>query len=352
MSSFDPNAPASPSAGLFGLPFTYEASALVCLPVPWEVTTSYGSGTSKGPGAILQASHQVDLFDLDAERPWAAGIFMLPASADIQALNDRAKAQAQLIISAGGEAGNDPALLAALDAVNRAGETLNQYVTAETRQILADKKIPVIIGGDHSVPFGAFQAVAETVPSFGILHIDAHSDTRCAYEGFTWSHASIMYNALEHIPRISSLVQVGIRDFCEEEYIYTHQIQKNRTKVYFDRHLTRQRMEGISFQIQAQAILSALPSDVWISFDIDGLDPQYCPHTGTPVPGGLQFAEASYLIAALAESGRRIIGFDLNEVVPDPAGMSEWDANVGARLLYQMSIATLLSQGKVARAVY
>lgn len=345
--SFDPNAAALADAGIFGLPFTYDEAALVYLPVPWEVTTSYGGGTSRGPEAILQASHQVDLFDLESPRAWEAGLFMLPVSPNIQALNDGAKAKAQQIIVAGGVTGDDPTLLAALHEVNQAGGTLNQIVYTQTSKILADQKIPAIVGGDHSVPFGAFQAVSEICPSFGILHFDAHSDTRNAYEGFTWSHASIMYNALEHIPAMTSLVQVGIRDLCEEEYAYTHETQKHRVNVFFDRFLARQKMEGVCFRTLTQSMLAGLPEHVWISFDIDGLDPQYCPHTGTPVPGGLLYAEACYLIQSLVASGRRIIGFDLNEVAPDPTGLSEWDANVGARLLYQLTIAALLSQGRV-----
>jgi agmatinase len=96
--------------------------------------------------------------------------------------------------------------------------------------------------------------------------------------------------------------------------------------------------------------VTALPERVWISFDIDGLDPKYCPHTGTPVPGGLEFQQANFLLSVLVGSGKKIIGFDLNEVAPsldDPN--NEWDANVGARLLYKLSAWTLLSQGKLKR---
>lgn len=344
---FDPNAAASPDSGIFGLPFTYEQAALVYLPVPWEVTTSYGGGTSKGPAAILQASHQVDLFDLDVARPWSPGLFMLPESSDILALNDAAKAEATKIIEVGGTCLDDAELLNSLAIVNDAGEQLNQHVYTETKKLFRDGKIPAIIGGDHSVPFGAFKAAAEQFPSFGILHFDAHSDTRKAYEGFTWSHASIMYNALEHIPQISHLVQVGIRDCCEAEYDYTHDTQKHRVHVNFDWHLAQKKMVGSSFASLTDEILAPLPERVWISFDIDGLDPQFCPHTGTPVPGGLSLPEAYYLIAALARSGRTIIGFDLNEVAPDQSGPGEWDANVGARLLYKLTAWTLFSQKKV-----
>src|SRR5262249_59464059 len=94
-----------------------------------------------------------------------------------------------------------------------------------------------------------------------------------------------------------------------------------------------------------EEIVRDLPERIYVSFDIDGLDPRLCPHTGTPVPGGLSFTEATYLLRLAVESGRRIVGFDLNEVAPGPDG-DEWDANVGARLLYKMSAWTLASQGK------
>jgi agmatinase len=204
-----------------------------------------------------------------------------------------------------------------------------------------------VIGGDHSVPFGAIKAVAENEPSFGILHFDAHSDMRKAYEGFTWSHASIMYNVIEQIPQVTRLVQVGIRDLCEEEF-ETLEGLKNRIRLFSDKDLKRQEFEGISWAQSCNEIVANLPDRVWISFDIDGLDPKYCPHTGTPVPGGLGFHQVNVLFAALVSAGQKIIGFDLNEVAPDLKNPSdEWDANVGARLLYKLSAWTFLSQAKV-----
>jgi agmatinase len=116
--------------------------------------------------------------------------------------------------------------------------------------------------------------------------------------------------------------------------------------VFFDRDLVRRRFQGVTWAATAKEIVDRLPHDVWVSFDIDGLDPRYCPNTGTPVAGGLDFQEANFILQTLARSGRRIIGFDLNEVAPDPAGENEWDANVGARLLYKLSAWTLASQGK------
>jgi agmatinase len=223
---------------------------------------------------------------------------------------------------------------------------LNDFVYGETKRLLDAGKIVGIVGGDHSVPFGAIQAIAERHASFGILHIDAHSDTRIAYEGFTWSHASIMYNVLEHIPQVTKLVQVGVRDFCEQELDYCEQ-QTDRVEVCFDAHLARRKFAGEPWAKLAGEIAAGLPQAVWVSFDIDGLDPRLCPGTGTPVPGGLEFNEAGHLLGELVRSGRTILGFDLSEVAPHPAGPEagdEWDANVGARLLYRLSAWTLASQ--------
>ena len=343
---FDPNAAALSDSGIFGLPFTEDQSLVVYVPVPWEATTSYGGGTSEGPQAILTSSKQVDLYDTDVLNPYAAGLHMIQESDELREWNSQAKADAQKIIEASGITDGQPELENALARVNTFGSKLNQWVFEQTKSLLNKDKIVGIVGGDHSVPFGALQAISKKHPSFGILHFDAHSDTRKAYEGFTWSHASIMYNVLENIPSVSKLVQVGIRDVCEEEIQYCAS-QPNRVKVFLDRDLQRKKYQGKSWDQICQSIIDELPQKVWISFDIDGLDPRFCPHTGTPVPGGLDFQEANYLIGALVRSGRTIIGFDLNEVAPNTDQPSdEWDANVGARMLYKLTAWTLASQKK------
>lgn len=348
MSKFDPNAAASPDSGIFGLPFDESDASLVFLPVPWEATTSYGGGTSNGPMAILEASKQVDLFDLEVLKPYEAGLFMRNDSAqndEVRRLSDEAKADAQKIIEAAGVIDGDPELARALERVNLASQKVNSFVFAQVKSVLDAEKIPAVVGGDHSVPLGAFQAIAEKHGNFGILHFDAHSDTREAYEGFKYSHASIMYNALNEVPKITKLVQVGIRDFCEGEIEFCKE-QGERVEIYFDRELANMKFEGTPWSKICSQIVSHLPEKVWVSFDIDGLDPTLCPHTGTPVPGGLSFHEACAVLTTLAKSGRKIIGFDLNEVAPHPDNADEWDANVGARLLYKMTALTLVSQGK------
>jgi agmatinase len=338
---FDPNSAAEAGSGIFGLPFTEKEAAMVFLPVSWEATVSYGSGTANAPRAILEASVQVDLEDADVIKPYEAGLFMLPESPKIRTLNRQARAEAKKIIASSRP---NPR---ALQTVNKLGTRLNDYVHGEAARLLKAGKIPALIGGDHSSPYGMIKAVGENTPSFGLLHFDAHHDMRDAYEGFQWSHASILRNVLDDIPQVKKLVQVGIRDFCEEERAYCES-QSSRVRIFYDADLNRKKFSGEPFDKTAREIAGELPQKVWITFDIDGLSPAYCPHTGTPVPGGLDFTEAAHLISTVVRSGRQILGFDLVEVAPDPDGKSEWDANVAARLLYKMSALTLASR-KLAR---
>ena len=189
-----------------------------------------------------------------------------------------------------------------------------------------------LVGGDHSAPFGLLRALAERHAEFGILHIDAHADLRQKYEGFDFSHASIMHNALTHIPQAVRIVQAGVRDLCEDEYLLA---QNNPRICMFDSYsIARRAFEGGTWAQTCGQIIDALPHRVYISFDIDGLSPDNCPHTGTPVPAGLSFGQAAYLLKRLNEAGRQIIGFDLCETAPSP--LAEWDAIVGARMLYKL----------------
>jgi agmatinase len=331
MRSFDPSAAAG-HQGIFGLPHTPEEAAVVLIPVPWEATVSYGSGTANGPAAILAASRQVDLLDRQTGRPYEAGIAMLPVPGDVRAWSDEARVLARPVIEAGGP-GDDPVLRQAAEGVNELGTRLNGWVREQASRWLDAGKLVGVVGGDHSAPFGAIAAVAERHPGVGVLHIDAHADLRQAYEGLRWSHASIMDNVLRELPAVSRIVQVGVRDYCDEEDRLIL-AQADRLRTFFDPDLRQQVLDGESWNRLAGRIVAELPREVYVSFDIDGLDPALCPHTGTPVPGGLSLAEATALLRLLAQSGRRVVGFDLSEVAP--GGDSEWDGNVGARLLYKL----------------
>ena len=325
--SFDPDAAAGEESGVFGLPFTPEQSRVVIVPVPYEATTSYGGGTSRGPEAVLEASKQVDLFDRDTGKPYAAGIAMLDIPKKIERWNREAKKLAR---------GKHPDL----DKVNEISASVNEWVYAKTSALLEEGKMPVTLGGDHSVPFGAIQAYAEKYPGLGILHLDAHADLRDAYEGFTWSHASIFHNVMTRLDNVGRLIQVGVRDLGQAESTMIDE-SGGRIMTFFDSDMAARKEEGDAFALIADDIVAELPSNVYLSWDIDGLDPTLCPGTGTPVPGGLSWNEAIGLLRALVRANKRIVGLDLCEVAP---GETEWDANVGARLLYKMIGFALLSQ--------
>lgn len=337
MTSFDPNAAAAPDSGVFGLPDAAEQAEIHLVPVPFAATVSYGGGAEHGPEAIRQASRQVDLYDLQTGRPYQRGIHMLPADPRIAEAGVRARALAAPIIERGGAGADDGAAVAEVDA---AGRLVNEVTHAAVARILEQDRVPGIVGGDHSVPFGGIRAAAQRHPGLGILHVDAHADLRVAYEGFRWSHASIMDNVLRELSGVARLVQVGIRDFCEDELLRI-EAAAGRVVTHFDQEWRRRQFTGTGFDALCREAVAALPDRVWVSFDIDGLDPALCPGTGTPVPGGLQFAEACHLLDVLARSGRRIVGFDLNEVAP---GADEWDAAVGARMLYKLCGFALLTR--------
>jgi agmatinase len=340
IAAFDPNGMGDVNGNIYGLPFDTTEARLVILPVPWEVTVSYQAGTALAPDAILQASYQVDLFDPFVADAWKLGIAMMEINPEIteksQALRREAEAYLrELSLGNGTEVASS--IEAIRDKINLGSQELNKWVKDESTNLLNNNKIVAVLGGDHSTPLGLMQALAEQNLVFGILHIDAHADLREAYEGFEFSHASIMFNAIR-IPQITHLVQVGIRDYCDAELNLIN--SDKRITTFFDRDIKHQLFEGNTWSSVCDHIIEQLPENVYLSFDIDGLDPKLCPNTGTPVPGGLELEQALYLVEKLVNSGRRIIGFDLNEVAP---GEDEWDANVGARLLYRLANMCLVS---------
>jgi agmatinase len=201
-----------------------------------------------------------------------------------------------------------------------------------------------LVGGDHSTPLGFYKAIAEKYGEFGMLQIDAHCDLRSSYENLTYSHASIMYNALQEVPQLTRLVQAGIRDYsCGElEYIKNSQ---GRVVTFFDKKIKERSFEGDTWSRIVEDIIRQLPQKVYISFDIDGLDPKLCPNTGTPVPGGFETQQVYYLFRKIIESGRHFIGFDLNEI---GISTNEWDENVGARVLFKLCNLLIASNEKYA----
>ncbi len=341
IAAFNPNDPGK-SGQLFGLPYTTDNAAVIIVPVPWEVTVSYKRGTAIGSKAILEASSQVDLYVKGIPDAWKLGVAMLPFPENILTENNALRSLAEKHIQAL-EAGDKSGDSIALSKVNGACESMNIYVKNTVKKYLLQDKLVGLLGGDHSTPLGFIYALNEQHDYFGILQIDAHADLRKAYEGFTYSHASIMYNALK-MPSVRKLAQVGIRDFCEEEQDVLDR-SKGRIKVFFDEDIKHAQYNGETWAAICKKVVNELPDLVYISFDIDGLDPKLCPNTGTPVAGGFEFHQITMLLKTLALSGKKIIGFDLNEVAP---GLSDdWDANVGARMLFQLINFMAVSQGRL-----
>ncbi|MBR3682429.1 MAG: agmatinase family protein [Tidjanibacter sp.] len=333
---YNPSAVGTANGNYFGMPFTAEESALVLVSVPWGVTASYGGGQEEGPDAIIGASVQLDFYDEVSPNEWRKGIATVPIDYSIQDRSKLLRGEARRVIEfleKGGDVERNGRMAARLGRVNTASAELNREVYERTAEWLAKGKLVGLVGGDHSVPLGYIKALGEKYGPLGVLHIDAHCDLREAYEGFTYSHASIMYNVLQEVPQVERLVQVGIRDYCDEEVALAE--SEERVVQFSDHSLATAKFEGTTWAAQCEKIVSSLPQRVYVSFDIDGLSPDNCPHTGTPVPGGLGFNEAVYLLDSVVRSGRRIVGFDLVEVAPSGEG-DEWDANVGARMLFKL----------------
>jgi agmatinase len=341
--SFNPNDPATEDSNIFGLPFNKEEAVIILLPLPWEVTVSFSAGTANAPDLIFDASHQVDLFDPYVKDAWKIGVCMDIVNKDWSAKSDKLRSKAVQILSqitSGSINENQKHLESLYSEVNEGGRKFNEQVKAYTAEVINLGKIIGGVGGDHSTPLGIIEAIAEKYDNFGILQLDAHCDLRAAFEGFEYSHASIMYNALK-LPQISKLVQVGIRDYCEEEINYIAH-SKGKVKTFFDRDIKQAQYRGKNTDIIFDEIVKELPQLVYLSFDADALDPKLCPNTGTPVAGGLETDEVLFLLEKVVESGRQIIGFDLNET-----GNNSWDANVSSRLLFRICNLVAKSNGLV-----
>ena len=331
--TFDPNAPGA-KGSIFGLPYSEDEASIIILPVPWDLTTSYSDGTSNGPKEVLEASRQLDLELHGTQDVWKTPIWMAPISEEILKKNKALRLQVKPYLD-GLEYNSNTYQQAKqlIDKVNKACRNLKDQIKGQSIFYLNQEKLVGILGGEHSAPLGLLEALSEKHDNFGILQFDAHMDLRKSYEGFEQSHASIMYNALQ-LPQVSKLVQVGIRDYCPEELKLVND-SKDRVEVFFDDVIKSKLYQGKTWDKICIDIIKLLPENVYISFDIDGLNPHLCPGTGTPVPGGLEYQEVIYLIRQLKRAGKKVIGFDLCEVSPKDNDKG-WNGNVGARVLYNL----------------
>ncbi len=255
-----------------------EQSRVVVLPVPYEQTTSFGKGTASGPGSILEASGQVELYDeeLDAE------IYTLT----------------------GGIATLKPLDPGGRDAV--AVESIRKQVL----DLIGKDKTVVCIGGEHTISIGAAKAHSEKYPDLSVLQLDAHSDLREQYEGNRYSHACVMARIYEFN---NDIVQVGIRSQCREEADFIRQ-HKINTFYAFDLKSRRYSADQYAWH---DAIIGSLRENVYLTIDCDFFDPGLMPAVGTPEPGGFGWHETVSFLRTLAKQ-RRIVGFDVTELSPIP----------------------------------
>lgn len=344
---FDPNA-VGLKGTLFGLPFDTESAKVIVIPVPWDVTVSYSAGTANAPHAILDASTQIDYELPDIPDAWKLGVAMAEIPDVWYALGKSLRAKSEAYIN-WLEEGSDPSMQVKMETdlaeINQECHQLMTYVKQETAYWQSKGKATILLGGDHSTSLGHIQACADQEGEIGILQIDAHADLRKSYEGFIYSHASIMRNVLQN-EAVTKLVQVGIRDYCPEEANFILK-SNGRVVTFFDQELKGAGFQGTTWHQQCEAIVAELPEKVYISFDIDGLDPKLCPNTGTPVPGGFELEQINYLFKEVVKSGRTIVGADLSEVSPNS---DEWDANVGARVLFSLVSLLGVSEGYLSNS--
>jgi len=339
MSSFDPSGVGISNGNIFGFPVTEKEADIILIPVPFDATASYGKGTSKGPEQILEASTQLDFFHPDFENAHDIKVFMLPSSKEALKMNNELVVEAVRYIDFlenGGNLAESNEFNEIVSTINDAQLAIKEQVKSKSKAYLDANKIVGVIGGEHSVPLGLLEALNDKYnEGFGVLQIDAHADLRTDYEGFKQSHASIFFNALE-CANLKKLVQVGIRDVAPVEIDLINN-SKGRIKTYFDFEIKEELFKGNTWSAIVEQIVNDLPNNVYISFDIDALHPSLCPNTGTPVPGGFQLEEIRFLFKKLADSGKKIIGFDLCEVAN--GNNSDWDANVGARALWELIVS-------------
>ncbi|MDR4989217.1 MAG: agmatinase family protein [Bacteroidales bacterium] len=329
---YDPNAVGVKTNTIFGLPFSLDDAGLVIIPAPWDVTTSNLAGTSKGPENVFEQSFQIDLFDPLAPEAWKKGIAFDTSTLSLGKKNRELRKTAEAVINfleEGKDAGDSALMKKKQQRINAACDEMISSLQAKAKAYLDQGRLVLLLGGDHSVSLGLIRALAEK-EQFGILQIDAHADLRNAYQGFTHSHASVMYNAVK-LSGLTTLVQVGLREVCPEESDRIRN-EKNRIIPYYDHELSRRLFHGETWADICSDIAGHLPENVYISFDVDGLEPSCCPGTGTPVPGGLSFNQAVFLLETLVRKGKRIVGADLVETGPTIT-----DGIISSRLLFRLA---------------
>jgi agmatinase len=261
----------------------YHNSRIVILPVPYDATSTWIKGADKGPDAIMEASVNLEFYDIETEsEAFKHGIFTLEPLAEISS-----------------------------------PEALVNSVRHKVSSLISEKKFPVIVGGNHTVSIGSIQAFGELTENFSVLQLDAHSDLRNSYEGSKYNHACAMARARE----IAPVVQVGIRSMSAEEL---PDVDEDRIffahKLYHDKNLYNKALDLLS-------------ENVYITIDLDVFDPSLIPSTGTPEPGGPEYFEIMHFLHEVVKL-RNVVGFDVVELCPSPVNKAS--DFIAAKIIYQL----------------
>lgn len=333
---FDPNGVIPDNGNYFGMPLDAEDAALVLISAPWDVTVSIRSGSSYAPDAIIEASRFIDFYEPSAPYSWRKGIATAPIDYRIQDLSHRLRSDAERVMKMHDELGlssiENMLHSRRLRKVNEGSAEVNANIYEQSKRWLSKDKLVGLVGGDQSAAYGLIRAIGEKHEEVGILHIDSKCDLREQHYNFDFSHASVMHNVLRDVPQIKRLVSVGVREFSPREWERAE--SDERIRLFTGQYLWSKKFEGTTWAALCDEIVETLPEKVYVSLDIDGLTIECSPHTGTLVSGGLRFPEVVYLVGKVVASGRRIVGFDLTEVVPDMDDRT--DAAIAARLLFKM----------------
>jgi agmatinase len=272
--------------GLLPEESAFEQAQVVILPIPYEQTTTYGTGTKEGPQAIIAASRHMELYDeeLDFEA-FRLGIHTLRE----------------------------------IETVASGPQAMLERITEVTRDLLRRGKFVIGLGGEHTISFGLVRAFAERFPGLSVLQFDAHADLRDTYQGTPYNHASVLRRISELVPA----VQVGIRSLSREEADW---VKAREKKLFYA-------AEVLTSPTIATEISDALTDDVYITICLDGLDPSIMPAVGTPEPGGLGWYDVLRIVRRVAET-RHVVGFDVVELFPMPGNIAP--DFLAAKLVYKV----------------
>lgn len=314
---------------------------VVIVSAPWSVTSDFGRGATYTPDAIIDTSLGRELYDVVSGSSIKGRVATAEIDYHIQESSEQLGRDAERIIRSNGgkEALVVDYVSRKIANVNEGFDRMHTSIYKQVKHWTSKGKRVAVVGGDHSVAFGAVKALSEECGKLGVLFIDAHADY-AQNDIFKYSHRSIARDIVEQISGVEKLVQVGVRDIDESEAEAI--VANNKVDIYFAEKVAQRRFEGTSWSELCREFVAKLPQNVYISLDIDALKIEFCNNTNAPIPGGMTFDEVVYMVNCVVESGRKIVGFDISEVVTSLD--SRMDAIVGARLLAKLSMAMLRSK--------